>query len=98
MKTQRGGALLLCSILLVSSALLAWSVISTWRGASGSSQARQTAANSSANEQLPPPLNSKGAKASLFYPVLKARGPQPGSNVPSKPLSAAPAARAAKID
>jgi hypothetical protein len=86
MKNQRGSAVLLCSVLIASIVLLAWSVVSTWRQESASSTKREAIANAQSTEQLPPPLESKGAKASLFYPVLKARGPQPGGTLVSKPL------------
>ena len=85
MKSQRGSSVLLLSVLLTSVILLAWSVLSTWRQDAASSSAQTTTAAVS-GDTLPPPLNSKGAKASLFYPVLKARGPQPGGSVVSKPL------------
>lgn len=86
MKDQRGSAVLLCTVLVVSIALLAWSVVSTWRQESLPGAKKEAIANSQSTEQLPPPLESKGAKASLFYPVLKARGPQPGGTLVSKPL------------
>jgi hypothetical protein len=87
MKNQRGGAILLCAILIASAALLTWSVVSTWRGEKSPKATSLSASNSQSDDKLPPPLESKGAKASLFYPVLKARGPQPGNSVVSKPLT-----------
>jgi hypothetical protein len=90
MRNQRGSAVLLCTVLIVSIALLTWSVVSTWRQDGAPSSTRQTASNSESNDLLPPPLESKGAKASLFYPVLKGRGPQPGGALVSKPLRQQP--------
>jgi hypothetical protein len=86
MRNQRGSAVLLSTVLFLSIVLLAWSVVSTWRQDTASGASPQTAINTTSSDQLPPPLESKGAKASLFYPILKARGPQPGGNLVSKPL------------
>lgn len=86
MKSQRGSSVLLLSVLLTSVILLAWSILSTWRHSDIASSAQATTTAAASSNTLPPPLNSKGAKASLFYPVLKARGPQPGGSVVSKPL------------
>jgi hypothetical protein len=92
MRNQRGSAVLLCTVLVVSIALLAWSIASTWRQESAAAAGRQNAAqqnsvtNSHSAQRLPPPLQSDAAKASLFYPLLKARGPQPGGSLVSKPL------------
>lgn len=87
MRNQRGSAVLLCTVLVVSIALLAWSIVSTWRQESAAASGQQNnIANAQSSEQLPPPLNAKAAKASLFYPLLKARGPQPGGSLVSKPL------------
>lgn len=86
MRNQRGSAVLLCTVLIVSIALLAWSVVSTWRQDGTSDATQPTIANAQSADKLPPPLESKAAKASLFYPVLKARGPQPGGSLVSKPL------------
>lgn len=90
MRQQKGRSTLLLTVLVTSIALLVWSVLSTWRQAEMPSES-QTASTTqspiqSQGEALPPALEAKGAKASLFYPVLKGRGPQPGSNLVSKPL------------
>ena len=86
MTTKRGSSTLLVTVLVTSVFLLAWSILSMWHHSGTKLGNHATAKNSSTSEALPPPLDSKGAKASLFYPVLKARGPQPGSNLVSKPL------------
>lgn len=86
MNKQRGGSTLLFTVLMVSVVLLAWSILSTWHQGPTRASSPSATAVANAGDKLPPPLESKGAKASLFYPVLKARGPQPGSNLVSKPL------------
>jgi|GEM_PF-3040191 len=83
---QRGSAVLLITVLVASIALLGWSIVSTWH----SSQSRNLATgaiDSATAENLPPKLDSKEAKASLFYPVMKSRGPQPGGKLFAKPLT-----------
>jgi hypothetical protein len=82
---QRGSTVLLVAVLAVSVVLLGWSVMSTWH-ASQSTNAATGAIDSAAAENFPPKLDSKEAKASLFYPVMKSRGPQPGGKLVAKPL------------
>jgi len=79
-------AVLLVTILAMSATLLGWSIVSTWRAAQVYSL---TAAdiNAAGSENLPPRLESDEAKASLFYPVMKSRGPQPGGKLVAKPLA-----------
>jgi cytochrome oxidase assembly protein ShyY1 len=88
MRHQRGRAVFLVTALLASFALLAWSVLSTWQQSKNSSGTDSSAAVAEASSSLPPPLDSSAAKAKLFYPRMKARGPQPGSDLQSKPLMA----------
>ncbi len=80
MVRNRGSAVLLIAVLVVSVALLTWSVISTWQS-SKLSAAAASARGSATAEDLPPRLGSDEAKASLFYPVMKSRGPQPGGKL-----------------
>jgi hypothetical protein len=86
MKGQKGRAVLLVTVLLTSVALLAWSVLSTWQQSKKGPMIETSAAITETSSALPPPLDSKAAKAKLFYPVMKARGPQPGGGLQSKPL------------
>lgn len=83
---QKGSAVLLVTVLIVSITLLGWTIVSTWH----SSQSRNLASgaiDSATAENLPPKLDSKDAKASLFYPVMKSRGPQPGGKLVARPLT-----------
>jgi len=88
MSKQRGRAVLLITILCASVALLAWSVFSTWKQVASSSTTSSSATIGESATNLPPPLDSAAAKAKLFYPVMKSRGPQPGGSLQSKPLGA----------
>lgn len=89
MNPQRGRLGVLVGILVTSVVLLAWSILSMW------DTARINAPRAEANsgtpaERIPPALESKGAKASLSFPILKGRGPQPGRDIESKPLRIRP--------
>jgi hypothetical protein len=88
MKNQRGRVVLLITVLLASVALLAWSVFSTWRQATPGASPDPAASLADAGGNLPPPLTDRAAKAKLFYPVMKPRGPQAGGTLQSKPLMA----------
>jgi hypothetical protein len=83
---QKGSAVLLVTLLIVSVTLLGWSVVSTWQASKSISN---PAIDSATAENLPPRLGSDEAKASLFYPVMKSRGPQPGGKLVAKPLDSA---------
>ncbi len=85
MVRERGSAVILVSILILSITLLAWSVISTWH-ASLDNAASSSMLESAKAEGLPPRLDSEEAKASLFYPVMKSRGPQRGGSLAARPL------------
>jgi hypothetical protein len=86
MTRQKGSAVVLITILIVSVMLLGWSVVSTWQSSKAVSN---SAIDSATAENLPPRLDSDEAKASLFYPVMKSRGPQPGGKLVAKPLDSA---------
>ena len=89
MNPQRRRLGVLVGILITSVALLAWSVLSTWDTARTNAP-RAEATTGSTIERMPPALESKGAKASLSFPILKGRGPQPGRDIESKPLRIRP--------
>jgi cytochrome oxidase assembly protein ShyY1 len=88
MKRQTGRAVLLVTVLLTSVALLAWSILSTWQQSHREATIESAASINEASGDFPPPLDSKAAKAKLFYPIMKSRGPQPGGDLQSKPLVA----------
>jgi hypothetical protein len=85
MTHQRGNVALLATILIASAVLLGWSVVSTWQSAKAHVVAAGSI-NAATAESLPPRLDSDEAKASLFYPVMKSRGPQPGGKLVVRPL------------
>jgi hypothetical protein len=85
MVRERGSAVLLITVLIVSVALLSWSVVSTWQ-ASRHNDATASMIGSAKAEGLPPQLGSDEAKASLLYPVMKSRGPLPGGKLAVRPL------------
>jgi hypothetical protein len=89
MNPQRRRVGLLVGVLCASVALLAWSVLSMWSTARNSGPRAEISPGKAA-EPMPPALDSKGAKASLSFPVLKGRGPLPGKDVESKPLRVRP--------
>lgn len=89
MTRQNGNAVLLITILLVSTVLLGWSIFSTWQTTQASATAHRSSKPVSADGQLPPKLESEEAKASLFYPAMKSRGPLPGGKLVAKPLDGA---------
>jgi hypothetical protein len=90
MNQKRGRGSLLVGVLVASMMLLAWSVMSMWDSARRDASHAEAAVSASASENLPPALESKGVKASLLYPRLKGRGPQPGNDIPSRPLRMRP--------
>jgi hypothetical protein len=85
MKNQINSAALLVTMLFVSVVLLSWSIISTWRATGPGAHAGIDIANA---EGLPPSVSSNEAKASLFYPAMKSRGPLAGGKLMAKPLAA----------
>jgi hypothetical protein len=85
MVRERGSAVLLITVLIVSVALLTWSVVSTWQSPKQSG-ASASSIESAKADNLPPRLDSDEAKASLFYPVMKIRGPQPGGKLVVRPI------------
>lgn len=82
---QKGSAVLLIAVLIASVVALGLTVASTWQTAKAKA-GRGGAIDSATAENLPPRLDSDEAKASLFYPVMKSRGPQPGGKLIAKPL------------
>jgi hypothetical protein len=85
MKQQKNSAVLLVTMLFVSVVLLSWSVISTWRATGDGGNSGIEIANA---EGLPSSVSSNEAKASLFYPAMKSRGPLAGGKLMAKPLAA----------
>jgi hypothetical protein len=85
MGREKGSAVLLITVLVVSVALLTWSVVSTWQPSKDSSTTASIMDSAKA-EGLPPRVGSDEAKASLFYPVMKSRGPQPGGKLVVRPI------------
>lgn len=85
MRCHKSSAILVVTTLAVSSLVLGWSVASRLL-AGPVDAAASTAIDSATAENLPPRLASSGAKASLFYPVMKSRGPMPGGKLVAKPL------------
>ncbi len=77
------------TMLCMSVALLSWAIASNWiqrEGTQGESNASARAKPAELRDSLPPPLDSRSVKASLHFPAMRARGPQPSNDLIARPL------------
>lgn len=80
------------TMLCMSVLLLGWAIVSNWTqresiSVDSNSSVRARPPASSVRDPIPPPLDSRSVKASLNFPRMKSRGPQPGNDLVAKPLS-----------
>jgi hypothetical protein len=80
------------TMLCTSVILLGWAIVSNWTQrdsipVDSSTSARARPSTSSVTDTLPPPLDSRSVKASLNFPTMKSRGPQPSNDLVAKPLN-----------
>lgn len=77
------------TMLCMSVALLGWAVLSNWTQreiARNEPSATMGGRPSAVRDSVPPQLDSRSVKASLKFPKMISRGPQPGGDLVAKPL------------
>ena len=78
------------TMLCMSVALLGWAVLSNWTQreiAQNEPKAAIDGRPSAIRDHIPPQLDSRSVKASLRFPAMISRGPQPGGDLVAKPLA-----------